>query len=202
MTEVEQKVLSTIIINAIVEESKCKDMNEFSKQTGFILTTGFNWLSPGNLIINVSFKDPFFASCTKVSQIIFKEISAVNINKKEIFKIYNTKIKYKQRQINKINSIKQIAYTNIISFISKSFSVDPKIIKKEHITFTKHSRFEIANLSIYYETILVDNSFSIHNYTHSTYAQVLVEANKIYNFYYGKGVDSITNYKINNNEGI
>lgn len=176
------------IINNLIEDLGFKTEEEFENSTGFKITKAYSWKNGD--IIAVNFKDPFFNSITGSTEIDVSKSRDENLIE------YNLKIKYKIRQFKKLNLIKQIGIDKIITFISKSFWIDPKLIKTTDIIFHTYKIFRVGGVPFSYEVILKDNSFTIYTYQNDKYVNNTQNLNVILQYYYKKDISEITKFKI------
>ena len=162
------------------------DYIDFQRKTGTNLRviTGYS-SHPNNFRnIHITFTDYFFASYTNPG--IFS-VNDFNNPKAEEVGLFNKRLKYKNRQISKIASIKFKAVADIKAFIHEHFSIGVDRIKDSDIEFIEYSQFRVAGSEhrFSYQGVLSGDSFDINTYYYHPFKDGTALVANMMKHYYG-----------------
>jgi len=182
------------IENAVYSGYGYKTKKEFEDNTGFnIRVTSYTSYYNANQskYIRAEFVDPLFSSLTQPTVITVDK----DAKEDEIVALFKKKIKYKLRQVRNLEGIKHHSIKYLKRVMSEMYSISTDIIKDEDIIFTKYSGFSFAGVRHSYEGTLTRESVIFYNPPYGDNNHIH-ELNLVLNYYFGKGVEAITGFKI------
>jgi len=183
------------IVKALCDSYKAKDLKDLENKIGYVIninnTRGWSQARNGTLFTHIDFQDPFFVSMTNTSSApILSSYSDT-----EIIKAFKAKIRYKEKQIPVLVERKADLIIDARRHYSKNFRIDPSIIKDSDVKFRTHKTLEICGVGRGFMATMAGKNVKVELYHYRASGAVAQEFQDLYEYYYGKGLEAITNFK-------